>query len=261
MSIDCGILIRTYHKDANWLRWCLRSIRKHCRGFSQVVVVCNPASVDAITPVTVQEGFGPPQVFPEFRYDYLAQQITKMYADKFLTTDFVMHVDSDCVFTEPTTPEDFFRDGKPVLYCCPYDVCYRTAHISAVWQTPTSMWLQRQTDFEFMRRFPMVYPREVYGLVREHFEKTHGMDLGKAFSDRTDENFSEFNYIGSFLYYEAPHLMTFHDTSKNPDVPRLKMKQFGLRGRDDRSISEEEMRQIGGYLGLAPVDASSAAAS
>ena len=46
---------------------------------------------------------------------YLAQQITKLYADTWCKGDYVLHIDSDCVFYKEFSPDCFFIDGKPVL--------------------------------------------------------------------------------------------------------------------------------------------------
>ena len=112
MTIDCGILIRTYYRDADWLRYCLRSVKRYCEGFSDVVVSCAPSSQAVISVVCAEEGVAPPKLSPEFASDYLGQQITKLYADRFVDAEHVMHVDADCVFfelslihiSEPTRP-------------------------------------------------------------------------------------------------------------------------------------------------------------
>ncbi len=247
MAIDCGILIRTYDKDAEWLRYCLRSVKRYCEGFSDVVVSCAPSSQAVIAGVCAEEGVAPPKLSPEFASDYLGQQITKLHADRFVDAEHVMHVDADCVFFQTVRPEDFFEDGKPVLYMTAYDVLYRTGN-PMLWQSITSIWLKRETDFDFMRRFPMVFPRAAYEGVRDFFRGIHGADMATAFKDRTDWHFSEFNFIGSYLYYERPELMRFRDTEQDPGWNRLSLKQFCQDGRTDRTPTDAERAEIAAML-------------
>jgi hypothetical protein len=37
--MQTDIFIRTYGKDLEWLKYCLRSVAKYCSGFRQIVIV------------------------------------------------------------------------------------------------------------------------------------------------------------------------------------------------------------------------------
>src|SRR6185312_6600956 len=74
----CDIFIRTYPNDYEWLNYCLDSIRKYCSGFRKVWVVSPEAPSNAAFHIPNGEW----KVMNDESEDgYLAQQITKLYAD------------------------------------------------------------------------------------------------------------------------------------------------------------------------------------
>src|SRR5947209_4154135 len=111
-STTCDLFIRSYWKDLEWLRFCLASIQRYCHGFRSVIVVVPRSTAPWLRRVSL-----PPHVRVEFCRDYpddyLGQQVTKLLADNFSDADYICHVDSDCVFFRPTSPEDLIVDGKP----------------------------------------------------------------------------------------------------------------------------------------------------
>lgn len=195
------ILIVTYAKDADWLGYCLKAIRKHCRGFGSVVVVHE------------QRGA---------KHGYLRQQIYKCFADVYCQdAAYVMHVDSDCIFTAAARPDDYFIDKKPVLLREKYD------RLRVPWRLPTEKALGVSCEYETMRRHPAVHPVSLYERLRAHVERVHG----KQFADYVlrqappSVGFSEFNCLGAFaLHYHAPdyHWIDVGADARPPD----RLRQF-----------------------------------
>src|SRR4029078_3362108 len=139
-----------------WLNYCLDSIRKYCSGFRKVWVVSPQAPANAALAMHKGEWKG---VDDESEVGYLAQQITKLYADVITDyqADFILHVDSDVLITQPITPQHFFRrSGNPIWYYPPYSV------IDTPWKPITEKFMLRVVENEFMRRFPIMVPRWLY---------------------------------------------------------------------------------------------------
>jgi len=118
MNAKCEILIISYLKDKPYLHYCLRSIQKFATGFSGTTLVV--PSVEASEFASMAAGFG--MGLRTYERDpnpvkwHLHAQVQKHRADEHCPdADFILHTDSDCVFTEPVTPDDYFVDGKPVM--------------------------------------------------------------------------------------------------------------------------------------------------
>jgi len=192
--VKCDIVIRSYYKDLGWLAYALRSIRRYCRGFSNVVLIVPRSSRERLDwsglsgDVTVN--------CPDYRDDYLGQQVTKLTADTFSDADYICHIDSDCVFTRPTSPDDLFEGGKPVVLMTPYSALDR--HVP--WRELTERALEREVPWEFMRMPPYTFPRWIYGAFREHLAAVHGRPLEDYVLSQPARGFSEFNALGAFAY-------------------------------------------------------------
>jgi hypothetical protein len=208
--MKCAIFIRTYHKDEERLWYCLRSIEKFCRGFSETVVVCPPSSQRAIKRVT--EGFSFVTLLNcrEYDIDSLGQQLTKMQAHKFVDSEYVFHLDSDCIFNQHFTPGFYFKDGLPILYNCRYEEL-KSRGIPVPWQEPTSKILGRPVEREFMALFPLVYPKALYSETEQWLNQNYkgGHEYLIARLDGITD-FSEFNFLGAFSFYCRAGLQPMH---------------------------------------------------
>lgn len=211
-SPTCDIFIRTYPGDYKWLDYCLKSIAKFCTGFRKVWIItpqCNPQPEGSLllkngSLIAVQWK----EMQDETQDGYLAQQITKMYADVITgyQPDYILHVDSDVIFTRPTTPVDFLSDGKPIAYYTPYTA------IETPWQPITEKFLNDKVEFEFMRRFPILMPRWIYPRIREFCHKTHGVIISDYIRMQPARAFSEFNAMGAYAYKYHREMFRFINT-------------------------------------------------
>lgn len=246
-----GIIIRTYEADAERLGFCLASIKRYCEGFSDVVVVCQEKAAGVIGPVVAAAGIGRMAFCPAYENDYLGQQITKLRATDYLTTDYIFHVDSDCVFFARFTPDAYFVDGRPVMYFKDYDWFYRQRQLNP-WQFITSRLLQRQVDYEFMAMLPLIYPRQMYLNLEAWFVAANGFAYEGIEERLTVPNqFSEFNLMGAFSYYHGGGFYhTFLDWGDN-HIERY-MKQYLVDDWNDRAISEGEYAEIQRAIGVEP---------
>lgn len=235
--VTCDIFIRTYPKDYEWLDYCLKSIEKFCTGFHKIMVV----SPD-IAPLNIQLGYKNWKMPIEWKVvqdetedGYLAQQITKLYADVHLDyqPDYILHVDSDVIFTRPTTPQDFFGIANlPVWYYTPY------SEIQTPWQPITEKFMGRRIENEFMRRFPILIPRWLYPRVREFCNKQHGMIISQYIRNQPMRAFSEFNVLGAYAWEFHRSMFDFVNTIK-VNMPAPVAKQYHSWGGITPEIKTE----------------------
>ena len=195
--LTCDIFIRSYHKDFLWLSNCLKSIDRYCHGFAETVLAVPNSSYGS---VGILRDLGQRIVVcKDYQDDYLGQQVTKLYADEYCGADYICHVDSDCLFYRDVFPEDLIFEGKPVIALTAYD----ELPDDRVWKGITGRFLGRTLHANFMRRQPMVFPRWIYGELRNYTEGLHGTDLEAYVISQPPRGFSEFDALGGYAY-------TFH---------------------------------------------------
>ena len=205
--MNCDILIRSYYKDFGWLRYALRSIERYCRGFSRVIVVVPQSSRRKLDWMGLSGNVT--ITCRDYADDYLGQQITKLTADELTDADYICHIDSDCVFCQPTTPDDLFEQGKPRVLMAPYDRL--DPHVP--WKDITERFLCREVAYEFMRMPPYTFPRWIYGAFREHTRALHGRSAEHYILAQPPRGFSEFNALGAYAFYYHPQHFSWFDVS------------------------------------------------
>jgi hypothetical protein len=88
-------------------------------------------------------------------------------------------------------------NGKPTFVITPY----RILPNAASWQRLSEGFLGREVEFDFMRRQPLVFPRWLYGELRDFGRTVHGMALKDYVMSRPPAGFSEYNALGAYAYY------------------------------------------------------------
>lgn len=217
------IFIRSYRNDFEWLGYCLRSIQQFANAFSGVTIVVPLEDKPSLSHLTAETVFGTFDICE----GYLAQQITKLEADKYTDKDFILHVDSDCIFFEKTTPEDFFIDGKPIMLM---EQC------ESPWPTISKRTLGWLDEYEYMRRLPIIYPRWIYEEFRRWIRHQHSTSLATWIASQPYREFSEFNTLGQWARKFHPEAFTWMHPK---DVP-VKCRQFWSWGGVDIARKEIE---------------------
>lgn len=189
--MTADIFIRTFARDVPWLRNCLRSIRRFGSGFNSVVIVTPPESHDAVYPLARDFGCAYDVCERMHHDDYIGQQGTKMNADRWCTADVISHVDSDVLFCEPFSPSMLIEGGKVKMLKTRY------ATLDTPWQRVTERVVGFPVEFEYMRRMPLSYPRELYPFARDHIAALHGVSFAKFIKDIPKRQLSEFNVLGA----------------------------------------------------------------
>lgn len=106
----------SYRQDRDWLAYCLKSVQKFCEGFGGVTVLVPEVERADFLMVTDAPGvrLWTYQRHLNPRLWHLDHQRMKSRVDEICPdADAVLHIDSDCVFTERVTPNDYLRDGRP----------------------------------------------------------------------------------------------------------------------------------------------------
>jgi hypothetical protein len=211
-------------------------VHRFCRGFRHVVVVLPRSSLARWT----WSGLTADRVLccPDYRDDYLGQQVTKLYADTWSDADFVCHVDSDCVFQRPTAPADLAIDGRPYVLMAPY--ARLDPHIP--WRPLTEQFLGTPVAFEFMRHPPYTFPRGIYPAVRQHCRERHAMSLDDYVLGRPPRGFSEFNALAALAHRDHHTEFTWIDVTAQ-DAPPAPCRVFWSRQPPDVH-THREMRAL-----------------
>lgn len=213
-----SIFIKTYHKDAPWLIYCLRSIARFARGFESVVVVSDAG--EPKPPIGTMEQHFTVEVRGS---GYLWQQAIKLNADAFCSSDLILYTDADTIFTRPICPEDLIEDGKPVWLYTPYSEVHDDARVR---QPMISTFVGQSVEYEFMRRHPFIVTREMLVEIRRFCWRQHGISIDEYALRHPD--FSEFNAMGAWAWVHAHDSLAWRKPEEIPTFVHQSWSHSGL---------------------------------
>jgi hypothetical protein len=239
MKLRVDLHIVSFRKDLEWCRYAIRSVRKYATGFGGVTLVV-PTSDKAMF-----EGMADRLVTFEQRSwrGFLHHSVMVHRADEACPdADFIVHMDSDCMFVEPVTPEDYVRDGKALmmrerfeLIRTAYTGKFRSGAARFRWKQVAEKVLGFPVDYETMVRHPSVHPRRLYLEVRRHIERTHGVPFDEYVLGRWSRmKYAEFPVLGAYALKVHPDLYEWID-ARSPHEDFDMEKATGVR---------EKMRQF-----------------
>lgn len=208
MSLSHQILVATFHKDQEWARYLLRSLRIFSVGWLPPVLSVSTEDfklfrriADEEFPETIVTIKDAPKGMGNAR-----AQISYMQADLLCPqADVVQILGSDCFAHDIITPDHYMaEDGKPVMFYNSYAVLNPKETTPLPWQAATSKILQIDIRHEFMRRLPWAIPRALLPPMRAYIEQRHKMTFEKfiyLFVARGNRGLSESNIMGGFAYH------------------------------------------------------------
>ena len=228
------IFIVSYAKHFPWLSYCLQSTSKFATGFSGITVLI-PRGQESQLPDDIKNSTSYKiclgDEWPGRGMTWHMAQI--MRADQWCPqADFILHTDSDCLFTEPVTPDDYFVDGKPVLYYERFSTLTKKHPDVGVWQRVTQECLPFPVLYETMRRHPAVHHRNVYAEARGAIvtkTKQPVDDYIKSCREEYPNGFCEFVTLGNVVMHQEHLRKQYHlvDTAEFKNGwPRQKICQF-----------------------------------
>lgn len=233
------ILITSYSHDRTWLEFNLRSIQKFAHGFDGVTVVVPDRDKEFFEHLCAKYGarLQTRPWYMEKEDDHNAHQVAKLEADKYCPmADFILHTDSDCIFTSTVGPEDYIYPWQGLPR--PELVVDEWAHVGAAitWRPGTEHALGRKTQYETMRRHPAVHYKRVYSALRRHIEETHKMPFAEYLMRHHQGRPSEFNWLGNFILTTPTLRDGYHvidlSTSKEPESSKKLMQFWSLSPPD-----------------------------
>lgn len=252
------ILIVTYAKDLPWLVQCLRAISVHCSGFSGVTVVY-PVHSHELFKTQLKHFDVHLRTFSEIPGKGMLHHMAMMgMADMFVPsgTQFVLHMDSDCIFKMATSPSHYFTAGLPQYLFRSYASMIEedpTRPGSKVisdcfqWKEPTEAQLGFKVDHAYtMTRHPTVLPIDFYRLYRSHIEKVHGVPFEDYMTDGKNDfpqSKMDFTAMGAFAFYRMKARFRWIDIMSEP-YPKDRMKAFWSHG----GITQQVRDEIESYL-------------
>lgn len=237
--MNTSIFIRSYNKDFEWLFYCVRSIRKFCSGFSEVVLVVPDGQQVQLTEA-ITSRIDRLHLVKERTRGYLDQQITKLQANRYTDAGQILYVDSDCLFVAPATPETFMRDGRPILPKTRYDVFRRHQERTGekqdvlCWQEITERAVGFPVEWEYMRRLPMMHSFMLLEEIGAMYPS-----LPSHICSINGNAFSEFNVMGAVADRYLPDLYHIQDTEADPLQESVCEQSWSWGG-----ISEEKRRHM-----------------
>lgn len=211
------ILIVTHAKDMEFLKYCLLSIRAFAREFGQVVLLVperERGKYDWTKRTSVQyfhepEGKG-----------MMAHEIEKCRSDEHCpNADFILHMDADCMFMRPTTPDDFVQDWRCLSVCEPYAKI--TNKNRFIWRDCVKTATGLVPTHDYMVRHPQVHPRDTYYLTRSAVEKYTGRtfnDYVLSCQSEFPQGFAEFPTLSTVGRLLVPSSYNFREYDKKADV-------------------------------------------
>jgi len=254
--MSAEIFITTFGKDASWLYYSLLSIKKFATGFSGVTVLYPERDKLVCSKVCDEFPNTKQRTFHEFEGRGKVHQMAEAcHADDWCPdAEVIFHWDSDCVFTEPVRPEDFFIDGRPTVLFLRYDSLLRLGHEELEqqqihkdsiqyllkWREVTERALGFSTPCETMRGFPLVYIRDLYEAVRRHCEAVHSRPFLDYVLDQQNEfpqGFCEYNALGGYAWHHFRDRYHWIDLECQPRLSR-KVRQFWSHGGLTRRLPD-----------------------
>lgn len=219
------IFIRSYHRDLEWLRYCLASINKFVTGFDGVVVAVPHAEVEL---------FGNAGIAvvgcDDLPDGYLGQQSTKIHADTFMDEDcWIVHLDSDCFVSAPFDLNTLFANGKPIHLHTPYALLPP----EVPWKKVTEEALGFPVQDEYMRRLFWIISSQELRDFRQWFMANRGQPIAAYIAAQPLRRFSEFNAMGAWLWKFRHGSRSWVRTDTDPWTPLPLIQSWSYGGVDD----------------------------
>jgi hypothetical protein len=180
--------------------------------------------------------------------DYFGQQITKLYADVYTNAEYIMFVDSDCVFYDnfDIQKEMFDKDKKVILLVEKWE---NLPKMYDVWKTFLQV-CDFKTEFEFMRRMPLIYPSKIFKNLRDYISAKYKIKFTEACLQIYNSTniylphkyFSEFNLLGAYSYIYEPNYFNFMKQNEAQPIPIKQVQHYDFSYDVKKQL--QEMKKI-----------------
>lgn len=239
------LFICTCAKDFPWLKYCLRSMVKFTSGFAGVTILVPnqdlPALQKLVLDVPGSYSKLPVCCWGDDEWPGLGMvwhECQVMFADRWCSpADFIAHIDPDCVFTAPVTPDTYFKDGKPILRYENFNfIGFRHPGVLK-WQECTAKCLPFPVHYETMRCHPEVYHHSLYAVARTQMEQKTGQpvaDYIRSCRNEFPQGFCEYNTLGNVAMQLFPDQYYLVEQFSDHVTPPNHLQQFWSHGALDQ---------------------------
>lgn len=229
------IFIVTFAPDFQYLKFCLRSLVKFAQGFNGVRILVPTQDRTALESLVAEvPGTAGLPVICLTGDEWPGQGMLWHMMQILLTdqwcpyADFVLHLDADCVFTEPVTPDYYIKAGdKPILFYESF-ASLGVKHTEVLrWQEVTRNCLPFDPPYETMRQHPEIYHRTLYEQTRKRIQEKTGESVETYLRKQRNEypqTFCEFVTLGNVAMHDFPAQYNLYDVGKLP-WPHAKLHQ------------------------------------
>lgn len=209
------LLCVSFRRDVEYAHYLLRSIEKFATGFRAIVFDVPIQDVDIFRELALEfmEAIQPMRIritssdeWPGKGMIYHEWRIT--CADQITDADIICHIDADCVFTAPVTPETYAPGGKPILRWESYESISARHPAHAYWCEVTARNLPFKTIVDTMKCHGASYTRRTYSMARNLIHQKTGMkveDYLKTVQHTHPEGYCEFVTLGNVALRAFPN--------------------------------------------------------
>lgn len=231
-DVKVDIFIKSYHADFKWLDYCVKSIDKFVKNVNKIIIVI-PKKDSRYFNINLSPKFELHKK-REVGKGYLFQQYVKLTAHHYSDADYIMFVDSDCIFLRETDLVDLVKDGKSRMLMTKYSEILELKDQCYVWKAPTEKVFNTEVEYEFMRSSFLIYKRSTL----QNFEKWFPYDLLTYIISQ--EHFSEYNVLGAFAYFFERDQYNFVDTQDWTDENPFGRQYWSYSGLTNSEREEIE---------------------
>lgn len=237
--MQTDMMIVTYRRDFPYLEWCLKSIAKFARGFNQLHILVPHEDVEDAQKLTwcgIEFPFKVRGYEEKPGKGMLWHMRQVLYADQWSDADYIAHLDADCIFTEPITPADFFKEDRVILRYEPFTHIGRRHPQVLRWQECTQRCLPFPVIYETMRCLPLVYHRNTYLETRFLMAKATGKTVPEYILEQQNEfpqTWCEHVTLGNVAMNYFPEQYFPVEQKSDEVTPNNKLQQFWSHGKID----------------------------
>lgn len=207
------LVTRSYDKDFEWLSYSILSMRKNLYDISHKLLI---VPENTIIPNNISEFYNDIVFTVETKEGYVAQQIDKVGAYRYTDNAYLLYTDSDCIYYEPFYAMSMLDNSKIILPRTPY----RELSGNVLnWQSIVKKMTGIDTEYEYMRAFPMMFHRDTCTLL------DNNAIYNNYKHNVVQREFTEFNALGAIAETNHPELYKF--TSKTPVIRATQYWSWG----------------------------------
>ena len=244
-----GIFMVTFRRDLEFAEYSFRSVSKFCSGFGEKVVAVPVQDEAMFRDIAEPHGFTV-KTFVEWPgKGMLHHEALICEADAWCPdSDAILHLDADCIFTQPTDASDYFINGKPILYCQRFED-FRQYTNRYGWKRCVLEATGIDPEWETMCRHPAVHLREAYqltrGIITAH-RKTDWKEFIRSCRNTYPQTFAEFPTLGAVVIEKIPDQYCL--------IEAFKDSANSIFGEEDVALEDKSMNKLRAFWSVGGVE-------